>query len=130
MVRYLFLILLLLGCSGEKIYREKSKNFTEKLECVQVDSMDIDIVKKYLLTSKDCKYILRINPHIIHKCYNPQIKSLGGDIDNYVRLELFHRNILLFRSQIDFKGDNYLPYLEKLLLDFVALDEVQNIKRR
>ena len=130
MVRYLFLVFLFLGCSGEKIYREKSEDFTEKLECVQVDSIDIDIVRKYLLTSKDCKYILRINPHTIHKCYNPQIKSLGSDIDNYVRLELFHSNILLFRSQIDFKGDDYLPYLEKLLLDFIALDEVQNIKRR
>ena len=136
MTKYLlssaFVLILFTGCLDFPIYKEKSKDWTTTLSCIKViaiEDKDIAIANHYLKISKTCDYKLVLEPHLIHKCHNPKVKSIGSDIDGYVRLELYKADKLLFRSQKDFKGDDYSSHLKTLLADFINIDEVVNVKR-
>ncbi|HIC10930.1 MAG TPA: hypothetical protein EYO61_06220 [Campylobacterales bacterium] len=90
---------------------------------------DIEVASKYLRTSQSCPYHLVLEPHLIHQCHNPRVKSIGSDIDGYVRLELQYQDRILFRSQKDFKGDDYISHMEELILDFASMEELNNIRK-
>ena len=128
----LLAVLLFVSCSDFPIYKEKKKDFPKRLECIQVVSIydkDIEIASKHLKISESCPYHLILKPHLIHQCHNPKVKSIGSDIDGYVRLELQYQDRILFRSQKDFKGDDYLQHMEELILDFSNMEEVKPITK-
>lgn len=125
-------ILLFSGCFEYPIYKEKKVEFNHNISCLKVVSIfesDIEIATKYLHNSEECNNKLILEPHTIHKCHNPRVKSLGSDIDGYVSIKLYEDEKLLFRSQTDFKGDDYSPHLERLIADFITLEEVQTIQK-
>ena len=122
-IAFVFL-LLFTGCSDYPIYKEKKESL-QNIHCLNIialEDSDIQIAKKYLNNfefSETCKFKFEIKPHLIHKCSNPKVKSLGSDFDGYVLIKLSKNNKLYFRSQVDFKGDEYAPHLKKLLIDFI-----------
>lgn len=130
MVKFIYLAIFMFlstGCFEYPIYKEKKVEFTEKIECLSITSLlesDIEVAQEHLNFSKNCKYELVLKSHIIRDCNNPQVKSLGSDIDGYVSLKLVLENETIFRSQTDFKGDNYIPHLKRLLLDFKTLENL------
>jgi len=120
------------GCLEYPIYKEKTGISEQNISCLKIitlEDSDQIIARKYLKASENCKYELVLTPHIIHDCQNPQVKSLGSDIDGYVSLKLYSGNRSIFRSQTDFKGEDHSSHLERLLEDFILLDEVKEIKR-
>ncbi len=86
------------------------------------------MVKKYLNISESCQYRLVIKSVAIHNCNNPQVKSLGSDIDGYVKLELYADKIMIFRSQTDFKGDDHSSHLQRLIKDLLTLPQFQEVR--
>jgi hypothetical protein len=119
-LRYLLLtfFIFLFGCSDAPIY--KTNNLKEIPKCVNAISLfkeDIEVARDFFEVSENCEHELLIEPHRTHNCNNPRVKSLGSDFDGYVSIKIYKDEKLLFRSQTDFKGDDYIPHLRRLLKD-------------
>ena len=100
------------------------------MKVITISDSDLEIAKRYLKVSEVCKNELALTPHIIRDCNNPQVKSLGSDIDGYVSLKLYLGEKELFRSQTDFKGDDHSSHLERLLKDFITLEEISKVRKK
>jgi hypothetical protein len=126
--KYLYSLatILFIGCSQPPIYKEIKEN-NISFSCLNVTSIyesDLQIVAQHFKVSESCNYDLLVEPHLVHNCNNPRVKSLGSDFDGYVAIKLLKDEKLLFRSQTDFKGDDYLPSLERLLYDLKDFENV------
>jgi hypothetical protein len=115
---FIFITLFFWGCSDAPIY--KSGEVPKDLNCVNPISLfeeDIETSKEFFTVLENCKYDLIIEPHLTHNCNNPHVKSLGSDFDGYVSIKIIKDEKEIFRSQTDFKGDNHIPHLRRLLSD-------------
>lgn len=129
MLKYLLIyITIFLGCDN-KIYKENKLN--SDLNCLKITTLeenDLQIAEQFFnIDQNSCEYNLLIEPYFAHNCNNPVIKSVGSDFDGYVSLKIFQNNQLVFKSQTDFKGDDYTNHLIRLLKDLSQEKELQDI---
>ncbi len=122
---YLLLPLFLISCNAP-IYKEAK--ISEVLECLKLDAIEGEAEARELFHfSKTCDTTLLLDSHFIHNCHNPRVKSLGSDFDGYVSLRIEENGTLLYRSQTDFKGDDTVYHLKRLLEELVKEHSVQKV---
>jgi hypothetical protein len=116
--------LIFFGCSDNPIYKSNNLSKNEKISCFEIEAInseDLKIAKDFFQSQikikKDCPFLLSVLRDTPHKCFNPRVKSTGSDIDNFSRLEIYSKNKLIYRSQINFKNENHKSYLLKLLTE-------------
>ena len=52
-----------------------------------------------------CKYVVNLTRYHVGKCDNPIVKSVGGDFNGYVRVEVKKGFKCYYKVQSDFKHD-------------------------
>jgi len=80
------------------------------LACINIKTFDPKLTKPLqkslsIYSNSACSYKLTGYIHHVDSCSNPQVKSLGADLNGYVRLEVGDDNNRLYRVQSDFKTD-------------------------
>jgi hypothetical protein len=125
-------LLIFWGCNAP-IYSEK-RDFNKPLECLQLEALFEEegaVVEKYLQISAErkCPYTISVQSHFVHNCSNPRVKSLGSDFDGYVSLKIYNREEAVYHSQTDFKGDDTLHHIDRLVLELIDKERevVENI---
>ncbi|MRI58296.1 MAG: hypothetical protein C6H99_02185 [Epsilonproteobacteria bacterium] len=98
--------LLFFGCE-KRIYRHKYAEPSRPITCLKLQSDNL--LTKSLLQDRyrftdDCPFRLKTTSHFVSTCTSAKAKALGSDFDGFLRFELYERDRLLYRGQIDFKG--------------------------
>ena len=73
------------------------------------------------LEDKSCEYRVELIKYRVGKCNNPQVKSLGGDINGYVRVEIKKGFKCYYKIQSDYKNDESAAFdriLKKIKYSF------------
>jgi len=98
--------LLFWGCE-KKIYQKEYDKPTTPVTCLKLQSDNLltkTLLQKLYPFSEECPFVLKTTSHFVSTCTSARAKALGSDFDGFLRLELYEKNRLLFRDQIDFKG--------------------------
>jgi len=115
--------LFLSGCENfyAKYYDESIKEKT--ISCVNIQEKD-PILKARITrifkeekipVSYNCPYTVEVTSKFLSLCNNPQAKSIGADFDGFLRFDLKNGEKLLYRCQIDWKGE----FTDKRIKDMV-----------
>ena len=114
-VKYTFFLLVLSfflgGCEEEfPVYTTVLQNHTLSLPCLHYTVLDINDKKRVenAFGSKDdlqCVYRVELTKYKIDACNNPVVKSVGGDFNGYVRIEVKKGFTSVFKVQSDYKND-------------------------
>ncbi len=115
-MRFIILLLgfmLLQSCENyyAKFYDESIKN--SEIECVKVKDCSIFLAGKIvkalreekIIVRDDCPYTLSVTSKFLSQCTSPHAKSVGADFDGYLRFDLKKDGRLLYRIQMDWKGE-------------------------
>jgi len=115
--------LLLWGCENfyAKYYDENIKE--KDIPCVNIRGEDpllkakvIRVFKRERITVKEnCPYTIELMSKFLSQCNNPQAKSIGADFDGFIRFDLKKNGKLLYRCQMDWKGE----FTDKRIRDIV-----------
>ncbi|SNZ09427.1 hypothetical protein SAMN06265182_1522 [Persephonella hydrogeniphila] len=116
-------VLFITGCENfyEKVYDEKIK--IEKIPCLNVEEKNailraqiIRVLKKENIKFRDnCPYTLKVNAKFLSQCNNPEAKSIGADFDGFLRFDLYRKGELVYRCQMDWKGEFSEEKIEDLV---------------
>jgi len=114
-IQYTFFLLLfsffLGGCEEEfPVYTTAVQNNTLSLPCLHysiLDRQDKTSVKNTFGIKDDpqCPYRVELTKYRIGACNNPVVKSVGGDFNGYVRVEVKKGFTSVFKVQSDYKND-------------------------
>ncbi len=112
-ITVLLTFILLQSCENyyAKFYDESIKN--RKINCVKVKDSSPFVIGKVIKALKEedlplsdnCPYTLSVTSKLISQCTSPQAKSVGADFDGYLRFDLKKDGKLLYRIQMDWKGE-------------------------
>jgi hypothetical protein len=94
-----------------KIYDKKIKEKT--IYCVSFEgdnSKTSELIKNTLIeeginVKQNCSFSLKATYKLLSQCNSPTGKSIGADFDGFLRFELFERGKLVYRCQMDWKGE-------------------------
>lgn len=70
--------------------------------------------------NNSCAYVVNVTRYHVGKCHNPVVKSVGGDFNGYVRVEVKKGFKCYYKVQSDFKYDVVSAFdrvLEKIKID-------------
>ncbi|NPA12636.1 MAG: hypothetical protein GXO45_01470 [Aquificae bacterium] len=105
--------LFLLSCENfySKVYDEKIKN--QVIPCVSfekdgsITSLQIAqaLTEEGIKLKENCPYKLKAVYKFLSQCNNPTAKSVGADFDGFLRFDLTKEGKLLYRCQMDWKGE-------------------------
>ncbi|NPA03552.1 MAG: hypothetical protein GXO61_01695 [Epsilonproteobacteria bacterium] len=124
------LLATLLGCE-KKIYQRHYTTASTKIKCLTLQSDNLlikELLKPLYPFSKKCPFTLKTTSNFLSQCTSAYSKAFGSDFDGFLRLEVFEREKLLFRNQIDFKGSLDEKVVKKLFLNLktqLPLEEAQ-----
>jgi len=116
-------VLLITGCENfySKVYDEKIKE--EKIPCVRIAEKDkilkAQIIRAFkeenILIKDKCPYTVRVYAKFISQCNNPEARSIGADFDGFLRFDLLRKEKLVYRSQMDWKGEFHEGRIKDLI---------------
>ncbi len=108
----LLLLSLLLGGCEEKfpVYTSALANNTLSLSCLHYTVFNREDQKRLedafgIQDDPQCEYRVELTKYKIGACNNPVVKSLGGDFNGYVRIEVKKGFTSYFKVQSDYKND-------------------------
>ena len=114
-VKYTFPLLLLpflVGGCEEKfpVYRTELQNNILSLPCLHYTVFDRQDKKRLenvfgIKNDPHCAYRVELTKYKIGTCNNPVVKSVGGDFNGYVRVEVKKGFTSYFKVQSDYKND-------------------------
>jgi len=69
-----------------------------------------NMIKKTLMEEginikQHCPFTLKATYKLLSQCNNPTGKSIGADFDGFLRFDLYENENLVYRCQIDWKGE-------------------------
>jgi len=70
--------------------------------------------------NSSCAYVVNLTRYYVGKCNNPEVKSVGGDFNGYVRVEVKKGFKCYYKVQSDFKHDVTAAFdrvLQKVKID-------------
>ncbi|WP_456393620.1 hypothetical protein [Persephonella sp.] len=115
--------LFLSGCENfyAKYYDEGIKEKT--IPCVSIHEDDqilrariVRVFTEEKIPVRDsCPYTVEVTSKFLSQCNNPQAKSIGADFDGFLRFDLKSGGKLLYRCQMDWKGE----FTDKRIRDMV-----------
>jgi len=128
-IKKLFQTFLLIGffifISCEKFY---SKIYDEKIQekiidCINLEESDlkmaelikISLLKEGINVKQDCPFSLKVNYRLLSQCNSLTGRSIGADFDGFLRFDIFNRKKLVYRCQMDWKGDFGKEKIRKLI---------------
>ncbi|MDQ7055558.1 MAG: hypothetical protein Q9M89_03355 [Persephonella sp.] len=104
---------MLLSCENyyAKFYDESIKN--REIDCLKVENCRPFLVNKIVKALKEegivvkdsCPYTLSVTSKFLSQCTSPHAKSVDADFDGYLRFDLKKEGRLLYRIQMDWKGE-------------------------
>jgi len=107
---FTLLLLGLIGCEERFDVYSQGKEHKNEIKCIRYDigeKLDKELIQKTLLLSDEpkCAYSIQLIKYHVKSCNNPQVKSLGGDFDGYIRIEILKNDEVIYKAQSDFKSD-------------------------
>lgn len=118
----LLLPLLFAGCEERfPVYAKYCQPKTASLDCLRYDALmnatDQNQIAQTLELPHDphCKNLLQLTRYHVGECNNPLVKSIGGDFDGYVRIQINRGMNCYYKAQSDFKNDEEAAYQRVLL---------------
>ena len=116
-IKRFFIIILsiffLTSCENfySKVYDKKIKEKT--ISCIsfkgdgsKTSKLIKNTLKKERIPIKEnCPYTLKPSYKLVSECDNPSVKSIGADFDGFLRFEIFDKDKLVYRCQMDWKGE-------------------------
>ncbi|HHG74438.1 MAG TPA: hypothetical protein ENK22_05280 [Persephonella sp.] len=106
-------VLFLSGCENlySKFYDENIKN--KNISCVKINEKDrilrlrlIRIFQEEKINVKEsCPYTVEVKSKFLSQCSSPYARSVGADFDGFLRFDLKKGGKILYRCQIDWKGE-------------------------
>jgi len=128
----LFLILFLLsGCKEEfptySSFCSQSQNTFSCLHYAILEDNDKKILKETfnIKENKNCPFRVELTKYHVGNCNNPLVKSLGGDFNGYVRIEIKKGFKCYYKVQSDYKNDEYAAF-ERVL--YRVEKEINSVK--
>ncbi|KYJ87151.1 hypothetical protein [Sulfurovum riftiae] len=110
-IRLLLLSLLLDGCEETfpvyQSYCQKSKtDFPSCLHYMVEAPVEKERIEKAFGLPNDpsCPYTVSLTKYCVGKCTNPYVKSVGGDFNGYVRIEVKKGFKCYYKIQSDYKN--------------------------
>jgi hypothetical protein len=107
----LSLLLLLSGCKEEfptyaSFCSQERKNF-DCLHYAVLDTKDKERLQNAfgMADTKTCPYRVELTKYHVGCCNNPVVKSIGGDFNGYVRVEVKKGFKCYYKIQSDYKDD-------------------------
>ena len=122
----LCLLLLATGCKEEfPTYATSISTPSQTFTCLNymgLNSSDKQTLRKTLdiKNNTQCPYVLNLTRYHVGKCDNPIVKSVGGDFNGYVRIEVKKGFKCYYKVQSDFKYDDISAFervLKKVKID-------------
>jgi len=116
-------LLIFLGCEEKfPVYKQFCQTETKPtLTCLRYDALmdksDQNRIEKALGFKHDpnCKNLLQLTKYYVGECNNPLVKSIGGDFNGYVRIQINRGMKCYYKVQSDFKNDMQAAY-ERVLI--------------
>ena len=109
---FLFSLFLFLGGCKEEYPTYASFEYQKKipLSCLHymiLDTKDKQVLKQALNIPDNptCDTRVELTKYYVGKCNNPVVKSVGGDFNGYVRVEIKKSFKVYYKVQSDFKND-------------------------
>jgi hypothetical protein len=103
---------MVLGCEKDyPVYSQLEEDQNGSLpSCLRYaisDSTNSKILQDSFGLAEDhsCPYRVELIQYHVGKCNNPRVKSLGGDFNGYVRVEIKKGFKTIYKVQSDFKND-------------------------
>ena len=108
---FLFSLLFLGGCKEEypiySSFENQEKTTFDCLHYTVLDKQDKQKLEKAfsLQDSNACQYRVELTKYYVGNCNNPVVKSVGGDFNGYIRIEIKKGFKCYYKVQSDFKDD-------------------------
>jgi len=129
----LSLLLFLAGCKEEfptyASFCSQDKRVFDCLHYAVLDSAEKQKLQNAfgIVDTKNCPYRVELTKYHVGCCNNPVVKSIGGDFNGYVRVEVKKGFKCYYKIQSDYKGDVNAAFervLEKVETD---INEEKNL---
>jgi uncharacterized protein YwgA len=133
------LLLFLAGCKEDFPTYSTFEN-QEKItfNCLHYAVLDLQDRKKlenvfHIRNSSYCPYRVELTKYYVGNCNNPVVKSVGGDFNGYVRVEVKKGFKCYYKAQSDFKDDAigaFKRVLKRVKIDFsTRISTTKNINQ-
>ena len=106
------LVVFLLGCQEKyptyaAFCEQNDTKFPSCLHYALLDKGEKEMIEKSFGIKEDeaCPYRVELTKYYIGNCNNPVVKSVGGDFDGYIRIEIKKGFKCYYKVQSDFKSD-------------------------
>jgi len=105
------LLLFLAGCKEDfPTYASFENQEKTTFNCLHYAVLDLPSKQKIkkafgIQDRRDCPYRVALTTYHVKNCNNPVVKSVGGDFNGYVRMEVKKGFKCYYKVQSDFKDD-------------------------
>ena len=107
----LFLFQFLTGCKEEfPVYASFCSEGEKVFDCLHYTVLDPKDKQKLqnafgIVDTQTCPYRVELTKYHVGNCNNPVVKSVGGDFNGYIRIEIKKGFKCYYKVQSDYKND-------------------------
>ncbi len=106
------ILLFLVGCQEDfptysTFCNQETISPPECLHYAVLNKKDKELLEKHfgVIDDPECSYRVELTKYHIGNCNNPIVKSIGGDFNGYVRIEIKKGFKCYYKVQSDYKND-------------------------